>query len=57
MWQYELKNLGINWYKETITTIFSKDPMNSEDQYWIFMNKLKSGAPSKILKHGNHKNK
>lgn len=55
MWQYELKT-GINWYKETITIIFSKDPMNSEDQYWIFMNKIKSGAPSKILKEEKDKN-
>lgn len=29
--------------------------MNSEDQYRICMNKLKSGAPSKILKQGNDK--
>lgn len=29
--------------------------MNSEDQYWIFMNKIKSGAPSKILKEEKDK--
>lgn len=31
--------------------------MNSEDQYWIFMNKVKSGASSKILKEEKDKNK
>lgn len=38
--------------KKLLQQFFSKDPMNSEDQYSLCMNKLKSGAPSKILKQG-----
>lgn len=51
MWQYEIKTwaiIDINYYNN----FFSKDRKNSEDQYWIFMNKLKSRAPSKNTKTG-----